>query len=132
MRSVLADTGPLYTLVDRDDSLHNRARDEAKRIETEGWTVVVALPTLLEGYTLVLRSLGFQAAGRWLEELTHGSGFLNPHRDDYLAASRRIRKFADHPITLFDGLLAVLADQLQLQVWTFDHHFDVMGAQVWR
>jgi hypothetical protein len=29
-------------------------------------------------------------------------------------------------------VVAVLADQLQLSVWTFDHHFDVMGTAVWR
>jgi predicted nucleic acid-binding protein len=57
---------------------------------------------------------------------------LNPHRDDYLAAARRLRSFADQPITLSDAVVAVLANQLFLSVWTFDHHFDVMGAAVWR
>jgi predicted nucleic acid-binding protein len=35
-------------------------------------------------------------------------------------------------ITLFDALAATLADRLGLEVWTHDHHFDVMRVAVWR
>lgn len=38
----------------------------------------------------------------------------------------------DQAITLFDATLAVLASRLKLEVWTYDHHFDVMRAKVWR
>jgi predicted nucleic acid-binding protein len=132
VRSVLADTGPLYALVDPDDRFHGRARDEARRIAEQGWTLLVAFPTLLESHSLVLRRLGPGISRRWLDEVTAGLGLLNPDRDDYLAATRRLGSFADQQITLFDALVAVIADQLQLRVWTFDHHFDVMGAAVWR
>lgn len=132
MRSVLADTGPLYALVDPEDRFHGRARDEALRIAEQGWTPIVAFPTLLESHSLVLRRLGPGVSRRWLDEVTTGLGLLNPDRDDYLAASRRLRSFADQQITLFDALVAEIADQLQIHVWTFDHHFDVMGSAVWR
>jgi predicted nucleic acid-binding protein len=132
VRAVLADTGPLYALVDRDDSLHRRARQEVRRIAEEGRSLAVPFPTLLESHSLVLRRLGIATSRRWLDELTSGAGFLNPHADDYLAASKRIASYGDQTITLFDGLLAVLADQLKLPVWTFDHHFDSMGVTVWR
>jgi predicted nucleic acid-binding protein len=132
VRSVLADTGPLYALVDPDDCLHERARSEARRIAEQGWTVVVAFPTLAESHSLVLKRLGTRVAARWLAELTAGADLLNPHRDDYLAAGRRLRRLTGQPITLFDVLVAVLAEQLHLQVWTFDRHFDVMGVAVWR
>jgi predicted nucleic acid-binding protein len=132
VRSVLADTGPLYALVDRDDNLHGRARDEARRISDESRSLVVLFPTLFESHSLVLRRLGVQTCRRWLREITSGSGLLNPDREDYLAAVRRIQSFPDQPITLFDGLVAVLAEQLKLPVWTFDHHFDSMGVTVWR
>jgi predicted nucleic acid-binding protein len=94
--------------------------------------MVVAFPTLAESHSLISKRLGSRVARKWLEELTAGVGLLNPHREDYLAACRRIRPFADQPITLFDALVAVLADQLHFHVWTFDHHFDVMGVAVWR
>jgi len=129
---VLADTGPLYALVDPDDSLHDRARSEADRIAEQGGTVVVPFPTLLESHSLVLKRLGNRIARKWLAEVIVGSGLMNPHREDYLAAGRRLRSFADQSITLCDAVVAVLADQLHLRVWTFDHHFDVMGTAVWR
>lgn len=132
MRSVLADTGPLYALVDPDDGLHVRARSEARRLAEQGWTVVVAFPTVAESHSLISKRLGSRAAQKWLEELTLGVDLLNPLREDYLVACRRIQPFADQPITLFDALVAVLADQLHVHVWTFDHHFDVMGVAVWR
>jgi predicted nucleic acid-binding protein len=132
VRSVLADTGPLYALVDPDDHFHLRARGEASRIAEQGCTLVVAFPTLLESHSLVLHRLGIRASRRWLDEVTAGVGLLNPRRDDYLAASDRLRSYADQPITLFDALVAVLAEELQVPVWTFDHHFDLMGAAVWR
>jgi hypothetical protein len=31
-----------------------------------------------------------------------------------------------------DAVVATLAEQLDLPVWTFDHHFDVMACPVWR
>jgi predicted nucleic acid-binding protein len=132
MRSVLADTGPLYALVDHDDGLHRRARREANRLAEAGRTLVVPFPTVCESHSLVMRRLGIETARRWLDELMSGAGFLNPHRDDYLAAVNRIRAYRDQTITLYDGLLAVLADQLKFPVWTFDHHFDAMGVTVWR
>lgn len=132
MRSLLADTGPLYALVDPGDRLHLRAQSEASRIAEERLTVVVAVPTLFESYSLVLRRLGMRASQRWLAELSAGVGLLNPHRDDYNAAAQRVQTYSEQDITLFDTLVAVLADQMGLRVWTFDHHFDVMGVDVWR
>jgi hypothetical protein len=35
-------------------------------------------------------------------------------------------------LTLFDTVLAAMSDWLEAPVWTFDHHFDVMQANVWR
>jgi predicted nucleic acid-binding protein len=132
VRSVLADTGPLYALVDRDDNFHRRAHEEARRIADEGRSVVILFPTLLESHSLVLRRLGIHTCRRWLREITTGSGLLNPDREDYLAAVGRIQAYTDQTITLFDGLVTVLAEKLKLPVWTFDHHFDSMGVTVWR
>jgi hypothetical protein len=38
----------------------------------------------------------------------------------------------DQSITLFDATLAALASRLKIEVWTYDHHFDIMRAKVWR
>lgn len=62
MRSLLADTGPLYALVDPDDQYHSRAQNALRRIIEDDLTILVAFPTLLESYTLVLRRLGLDVA----------------------------------------------------------------------
>lgn len=132
MKRVLADTGPLYALVDSGDGLHVRARGELKRLQREGLGVVVVVPIWLESYTLVMRRMGTSVALRWSAELERGAGTLNPKREDYSEASRRLQRFPDQSITLFDAVLAVVSQQLRWPIWTFDHHFDVLEAAVWR
>jgi predicted nucleic acid-binding protein len=130
-RAVLADTGPLYAAADPDDSHYKRARQELHKLHIEKYEVLVAYPTLLEAYSLVLFRLGEHAALRWLSDMA-SAGMVNPNPEDYRKAINRIRSFADQPITLFDGTLAVLAGRLSLPVWTYDHHFDLMRVAVWR
>lgn len=132
MRRVLADTGPLYALVDRDDRLHSRARREVLVLEEQCISPMVATPVLAEGYNLVLRRLGGSVARTWCSQLITGSGLLNPSTDDYLAAAARLVRYDDQPISLTDAVVAELADRLQVPVWTFDHHFDLLEITVWR
>jgi predicted nucleic acid-binding protein len=129
-RSVLADTGPLYAAADPDDQYHERAQRELKRLNKDRRSVVVAYSTLLESYTLVLYRLGKQVASTWLGETIAGASFVNPAAEDYRAATAKVLSFKDQPITLF--AVAVLAQRTGLQVWTYDHHFDVMRVPVWR
>lgn len=131
-RAVLADTGPLYAAADPEDAHHRRAHRELKRLARERRDVVVAYPTLLEAYTLVLYRLGKQAASNWLSDILSGSALSNPNPEDYRAAVRRLAGFEDQPITLFDATVAAMSDRLGLEVWTYDHHFDLMGTAVWR
>jgi len=128
---VLADTGPLYAAADPDDVHHKRARQELRRLAHEKREVLVAYPTLLEAYTLVLFRLGGNAASRWLENLTSAT-LINPGPEDYRQALTRVRALADQPVTLFDAVVAALAARLGLEVWTYDHHFDLMRIAVWR
>ena len=44
----------------------------------------------------------------------------------------KLASFLDQPITLFDATVAVLGARLQVEIWTYDHHFDLMRAAVWR
>ena len=92
---------------------------------------MVAYPTLLEAYTLVWFRLGETAALRWLEDMA-GAALVNPSAEDYRHAVVRVQSLQDQPITLFDALVATLARRLGLEVWTYDHHFDVMRVAVWR
>jgi len=128
---VLADTGPLYAATDPDDAHHKRSRRELRRLAEENYEIIVAYPTLLEAYTLVLFRLGETTAARWLEEMA-GAALVNPSADDYRQAIVRVQSLKDQSFTLFDALVATLAGRLGLEVWTYDHHFDAMRVAVWR
>jgi predicted nucleic acid-binding protein len=129
--AVLADTGPLYAAADPDDAHHKRAKRDLSRLASGHQEVVVAYPTLLEAYTLILFRLGQSAALNWLEEMAEAV-LVNPVADDYRQAVDKVQSLKDQPITIFDALVATLARRLSLEVWTYDHHFDVMRATVWR
>ncbi len=128
---VLADAGPLYAAVDPEDAHHKRAVREMRRLDQQGREIVVVYSTLLEAYSLVLFRLGKSVATDWLTDIADTS-LINPTPDDYRQAEAKLRGLADQPITMFDAVAAVVATRLRLQVWTYDHHFDVMRVGVWR
>jgi predicted nucleic acid-binding protein len=130
-RTVLADTGPLYAAVDPEDARHKRAIGELRQLENERREIVVLYSTLLEAYSLILFRLGRDVASDWLTDMADAAP-VNPTPEDYLQAAAKIRTLADQPITLFDAVTAVVASRLDMQVWTYDHHFDVMRVPVWR
>ncbi len=132
MRAVLADSGPLYAAAVPSDHLHERAREDLERLARESLAVTVAYPTLLETQSLILRRTHPAAVHRWLREMSRNSRLINPTPEDYRRAIERTYRYPDQPITLFDAVAAILGERLDLPVWTFDHHFDVMGVRVWR
>jgi predicted nucleic acid-binding protein len=131
MRAVLADTGPLYAAVDPHDARHKQAIRDLSKLGDEKHQVVLACPTLLEAYTMVLYRLGKSVASNWLREIGETT-MINPTAEDYRDAFARVRALGDQDITLFDATVAALAIRMGLEVWTYDHHFDVMGVPVWR
>jgi predicted nucleic acid-binding protein len=130
--AVIADAGPLYALVDVSDNHHLRAQSELQRLSTAGITVAVPTVILLGAYSLILYRLGIHAAFHRLSQLEGGVGRIAPRGKDFQAAVRRVRRYPDQSITLFDAVLAELSEKLSVPVWTFDHHFDVMNVQAWR
>jgi predicted nucleic acid-binding protein len=131
MRAVLADTGPLFAAADEDDSNHHRALRQIDELERRGWAVFIPYPILLESYSLVLKRFGSQAALRWLGNAVEAS-LLNPTPEDYSIACALVRALSDQDISLADATVATLATRMKVEVWTYDHHFDVMRVPVWR
>jgi predicted nucleic acid-binding protein len=130
MHAVLADTGPLYAAVDPRDEFHKQAVAELGKLAREKRRVVVAYPILLEAHNMVLRRLGKSTAIDWLDDMA-SAALINPTPEDYLHAIASVEALGDQSITLFDATVAVLAKRLRLDVWTYDHHFDVMRVPVW-
>jgi predicted nucleic acid-binding protein len=102
-----------------------------ERLDEERREIVVAYSTLLETYSLILFRLGKSTATDWLIDIADAS-LINPSPEDFRLAAAKLQGLADQPITLFDAVAAAVATRLRLQVWTYDHHFDVMRVPVWR
>jgi predicted nucleic acid-binding protein len=130
-RAVLADTGPLYAANDEGDAHHHLALRQLKELARDRREVLIAYPILLEVYSLLLYKLGKSAASGWLGEVAEGS-FVNPTPEDYARGTTTVRNLADQNITLVDATVAALAVRMRMDVWTYDHHFDMMRVGVWR
>src|SRR6266576_4138053 len=131
MRAVLADTGPLYAAVDPEDEHHARALLELQKLNRDRQEIVILYSTLLEAYSLIMFRLGRDVASNWLLDMAQ-TARVNPTSEDYWHAAARLRVLTDQSIALFDAVAAVVATRLKVDVWTYDHHFDVMRVGIWR
>ncbi len=131
IRAVLADTGPLFAANDEADLHHQRALRELEELARDRREVLIPYPILLEAYSLLLFKLGTSAALGWLVEVADAS-FVNLAPEDYARGFTTVRALADQRISLVDATIAALASRLGLEVWTYDHRFDVMRVPVWR
>lgn len=123
--------GPLYALAIPSDQHHERAYMEVKRLRQPRLNVVTLYPILFETYSLLLRRLTPARAQQWVEKTVQEVGMLSPNGQDYRDAVQKVASYSDQ-ISLYDGLLAVMSERLELPIWTFDADFDVMRADVWR
>ncbi len=131
-RAVLADSGPLYAAIDPNDVHHQRAQRELKRLSRGRRYVIVTYPILLEAHALVLRRMGSKAASAWLDEILKSGAPESPSVEDYLDGVMTLSALPDQSITLFDATLAAMGTRLRMEIWTYDHHFNIMRSEVWR
>jgi predicted nucleic acid-binding protein len=130
-RFVIADTGPLFALNARDDGYTSRAMREMTAIRSEGGQVYVPQSTVLETYSLMMRQIGISRAQRWLNEVRRRTGIIPLDEQHYAEAFTLVLKYPDQDITLFDALLHVVSTRTGIPVWTYDHHFDILGTARW-
>jgi predicted nucleic acid-binding protein len=131
-RAIIADTGPLYAAIDKDDKYHQQSQQQLTQINQQKFVIFIPYPIYLETHKLILQSLGVATALKFSQEIQQQANLINPTPEDYQIATFLIAKFTDQKITLFDAIVAVLANQLKVAVWTYDYHFDVMQIPVWR
>jgi len=131
-KAVIADTTPLYALVDSSDQYHQQAHQELSLIQKRRIRVIIPYPIALESYSLVLYRLGMQTAITFSEEISNSGELLHPFDKDYYLAWQKVKQYSDQKITLFDAVTASISQRLNYPVWTYDHHFDLMLIPVWR
>ena len=132
MKAILVDTGPLYAETDKSDRYHHQACTELQTLNQSKAHLLVPYPILMEAHKLVLYKGGNRAAASFMQRLLSGTNVINPTVKDYQHAYNLVGQFPDQTITLFDALLATLSKEMNLPVWTYDYHFDVMQVEVWR
>jgi uncharacterized protein len=131
-RTVLVDAGPLIAVVHPADQYYHRAQTELSQLTAAGWRLAIIPTTLLETHRVILRQFGKLHAHRWLGEAFSGLDAVPLLTEDWKRAVDTALRFNDQAITLFDTLLYVVSERMQLPIWTYDHHFDVLGSRVWR
>ena len=131
-RAVLADTTPLFALADKGDQYHSRSLGDAGRIRRGNRSVMIARSTIVECHALVVHRLGTAYGLRWLADLRRATHVVNPTEGDYGNAVQLLERYPEQTLSLADAVMAVLSDRLRVPVWTYDHHFDLIRAEVWR
>jgi predicted nucleic acid-binding protein len=130
-RVVLADSGPLYAIIHPHDQYYERAHAELAALAADHLLMAVIYPTVLETYSLILKRHSPIDAISWIQDVSRNPLPLEPIKADYLQAFETVQRFTDQDVTLFDAVLASFAIRSNLPVWTYDHHFDTLGATRW-
>ena len=117
---VVADTGAVVALLDRDDQLHDAVR---ALFAAEPWMLPWAI--LPEVDYLVSTRLEAHVHRAWLDDLAEGALFVEWGRDnDFAGAHALIRKYASLEMGLVDAVVMVTAERLDADIATLDlRHF---------
>lgn len=130
-QAILADTNVPYALATPSDQYYQQARSEHAYTVAHRITIVVPSPVLFETYNLILRRVVLSVAHQWLDEVALVTQFLVVSDNDIREAIALVKQFADQPLSLVDGILAILSERLDIAVWSYDHHLDVLGVRRW-
>lgn len=126
--TVVADTGAIYALLDRDDAWHDRVR---RWWEEEGGDATVLLPvtTLPEICWLLASRISLRAELAFVEAVAEGEFATEPLLEEDLARTvDLLRTYADSPLGFVDGSIAAIAERLGTrQLLTTDRrHFGMV------
>ena len=61
-RVLLADSGPLYAIIDRSDEHHQRAKQEFDLITNAGLSLTLIVPVVQETHRLLIQRIGLHVA----------------------------------------------------------------------
>ncbi len=127
--SVIADTGPLYALVDRSDAWHARV---AAWWATQRGPIVVPVSVLPEVSYLLQTRIGPEADQVFIRAVAEGEFItesLEP--EDIRRAAELMREYADLPLGFVDATVVATAERMGVRdiVTTDRRHFGVIRPQ---
>jgi predicted nucleic acid-binding protein len=123
---VVADTGPLYALLDRSDRWHRQVLDwwTANRAD-----VVIPVAVLPEVCYLLQTRIGPDAEAAFVDAIAGGEFTVEPlEGEDLPRATDLMRRYSDLPLGFVDATVIAAADRLgAAQILTTDRrHFSVV------
>jgi hypothetical protein len=119
---LVADTGAVFALLDRDDAHHGAVR-AIFTANPEAWVLPWAI--LPEVDYLVFTRLGARAQGAWLDDLALGAFSVEWGKsDDIPLAQALIQRYEALDLGLVDAAVMVVAERLGADIATLDlRHF---------
>ena len=119
---IVADTGAIVALLDKDDEHHREIRD-LYAADPDGWLLPWAI--LPEVDYLVARELGPAAERAWLADLASGAFEIEWGSSRDVSAARALdAKHLALSMGLVDGIVMTIAERLRADIATFDlRHF---------
>jgi predicted nucleic acid-binding protein len=119
---LVADTGALVALLDRDDT-HHRATRALFAADPEAWILPWAI--LPEVDYLVFTRLGERVHRVWLDDLARGAFAVEWGKtEDLTFAHALIRQYGSLDMGLVDAVVMVIAERLGADIVTVDlRHF---------
>lgn len=121
--SQLLDTGFLYALLNRHESLHQDVLNASGEVQGP-----IYLPTVVttEVAYLIHRDLGTESLAEFIDLLAIESFVLvEPMLEDYHKAAQIVRQYADSGIDFVDAIIVAVAERLNIsRILTVDaRHF---------
>jgi predicted nucleic acid-binding protein len=108
--TVVVDTGPLYALIDHDDSWHNRV---VKWWRANGERVVVPVCVLSEVCFLLHTRISPDAEASFVNAIADGEFEIEPlEHEDFERIDAIMTKYADLELNFVDAAVAATAERL--------------------
>jgi uncharacterized protein len=110
---VVADTGPLYALIDRDDVWHHRVR---AWWSSNAQSIVVPDCVIPEVSYLLQRRMGPAAELAFIDAVARGEFMIESVRlPDIARAAELMRQYLDLPLGYVDAAVLAVAERLRAQ-----------------
>lgn len=132
---IYLDTGAFVARYIQRDQYHQPALKGWERLAQSGRRCFTSNFVLNETFTLLARRAGYRFAAQRARSILSSAilTILRPVEEDEHAAVDLLEKYADQAVSFTDCVSFVLMRRRDLaDVFSFDHHFERAGFQLWK